>query len=128
MMSSARREEAVERIIVERVSAIIRTNDQALAADAMSAAVAGGFRIVEFTLTTPGAMALIARFAEYPDVLVGPGRVVERARSGAGGGRLCRARGWSRGAKRGRWSTNPFCAAEPWRSATFRSRPRPPAW
>ena len=49
-MSSTRREEAVERIIAERVSAIIRTNDQALAADAMSAAVAGGFRVIEFRL------------------------------------------------------------------------------
>ena len=36
-----------------KISAIIRTDDQKLAADAMSAAVDGGFRIVEFTLTTP---------------------------------------------------------------------------
>ena len=36
-----------------KISAIIRTDDQKLAADAMSAAVNGGFRIVEFNLTTP---------------------------------------------------------------------------
>ena len=60
-----------------RISAIIRTNDQQLAADAMSAAVAGGFRIVEFTLTTPGALELIAEFARGPEeLLVGAGTVM----------------------------------------------------
>ena len=42
-----------------RVTAIIRTQDQQLANDAMRAAVDGGFRLVEFTLTTPGAFDLI---------------------------------------------------------------------
>lgn len=87
-MSSTRRDEAVERIIAERVSAIIRTNDQTLAADAMSAAVAGGFRIVEFTLTIPGAIELIARFAKNPELLVGAGTVltVDQARAAVDAG------------------------------------------
>ena len=60
-----------------RISAIIRTGDQQLAADAMNAAVAGGFRIVEFTLTTPGALELIAGFARAPEeLLVGAGTVM----------------------------------------------------
>ena len=60
-----------------RISAIIRTDDQQLAADAMNAAVAGGFRIVEFTLTTPGALELIAGFARAPEeLLVGAGTVM----------------------------------------------------
>ena len=60
-----------------RISAIIRTDDQKLAADAMNAAVAGGFRIVEFTLTTPGALELIAEFAGKPEaLLVGAGTVM----------------------------------------------------
>ena len=60
-----------------RISAIIRTDDQQLAADAMRAAVAGGFRIVEFTLTTPGALELVAEFAGAPDeLLVGAGTVM----------------------------------------------------
>jgi Entner-Doudoroff aldolase len=87
-MSSTRRQQAVDRIIAQKVSAIIRTHDQALAADAMSAAVAGGVRIVEFTLTTPGAMELIARFAENPDLLVGAGTVltVDQARAAVDAG------------------------------------------
>ncbi len=60
-----------------RISAIIRTDDQQLAADAMRAAIAGGFRIVEFTLTTPGALELIAEFARAPEeLLVGAGTVM----------------------------------------------------
>ncbi|MBC8072812.1 MAG: bifunctional 4-hydroxy-2-oxoglutarate aldolase/2-dehydro-3-deoxy-phosphogluconate aldolase [Deltaproteobacteria bacterium] len=46
-----------------RTTAIIRTRDAALAASAMEAAVRGGVRIVEFTLTTPGALELITEFA-----------------------------------------------------------------
>ena len=60
----------------ERVSAIIRTDNQALAADAMRAALDGGFRLAEFTLTTPGALELIADCCKRPDVLVGAGTVM----------------------------------------------------
>lgn len=60
-----------------RISAIIRTDDQSLARDAMNAAVAGGFRMVEFTLTTPGALELVAEFAARGDLLVGAGTVLE---------------------------------------------------
>ena len=70
------REQARAKIQRERVSAIIRTNDQVLAAEAISAAVEGGIRIVEFTLTTPGAMELIARFSGDDRLLVGAGTVL----------------------------------------------------
>lgn len=60
-----------------RVSAIIRADDAGVAAEAMKAAVAGGFRVVEFTLTTPNALDLISEFAEQPDLLVGAGTVLE---------------------------------------------------
>ena len=67
----------LEELDRRRISAIIRTDDQQLAADAMSAAIAGGFRIVEFTLTTPGALELIAEFARVPEeLLVGAGTVM----------------------------------------------------
>ncbi|MEM9453975.1 MAG: bifunctional 4-hydroxy-2-oxoglutarate aldolase/2-dehydro-3-deoxy-phosphogluconate aldolase [Myxococcota bacterium] len=46
-----------------RITAILRTTDEALARDAMEAAVRGGMRLVEFTLTTPGALSLIAEFS-----------------------------------------------------------------
>ncbi len=60
----------------ERVSAIIRTNDRSLASDAMDAAVDGGFRIIEFTLTTPGALELIAEFSNRSTLIVGAGTVL----------------------------------------------------
>jgi Entner-Doudoroff aldolase len=42
----------------------------------MDAAIRGGFRVVEFTLTTPGALDHIASFSARPDVLVGAGTVL----------------------------------------------------
>lgn len=66
------------RTFIERacVSAIIRTENEALAERAMRAAVDGGFRVVEFTLTTPGALSLIERFAADKSLLVGAGTVM----------------------------------------------------
>jgi Entner-Doudoroff aldolase len=64
-----------------RVSAIIRTNDQALASDAMGAAVEGGFRVIEFTLTTPGALELIRTFSQRDDLLVGAGTVMSKTQA-----------------------------------------------
>ena len=81
-MSNHTRVAIVERICRERVSAIIRSEDQRMAQDAMQAAVDGGFKLVEFTLTTPGAFELIEQFARQPQLLVGAGTVlsVEQAR------------------------------------------------
>jgi 2-dehydro-3-deoxyphosphogluconate aldolase/(4S)-4-hydroxy-2-oxoglutarate aldolase len=42
----------------------------------MEAAVAGGFRMVEFTLTTPGALELIGEFSRREGLLVGAGTVL----------------------------------------------------
>ncbi len=67
----------------ERASAILRTDDQRRAASAMDAAVRGGFRVVEFTLTIPGALELIAEFARRPGVLVGAGTVLTTAQASA---------------------------------------------
>jgi 2-dehydro-3-deoxyphosphogluconate aldolase/(4S)-4-hydroxy-2-oxoglutarate aldolase len=76
------RDHTVSEILRRRVSAIIRTNDEQTARDAIAAAVAGGIRMVEFTLTTPGALKLVAEFAANPDLIVGAGTVltVEQAR------------------------------------------------
>ncbi|MBI1825459.1 MAG: bifunctional 4-hydroxy-2-oxoglutarate aldolase/2-dehydro-3-deoxy-phosphogluconate aldolase [Planctomycetes bacterium] len=61
-----------------KVSAIIRTNDQDLARGAMQAAYQGGFRMLEFTLTTPGTLDLIREFSQLHGVLVGAGTVMTR--------------------------------------------------
>lgn len=79
-----------------RTSAIVRTDDMQTAALAMDAAVRGGVRIVEFTLTTPGALELVAEFTQrtVPEIdgiarpIVGAGtvlRTVEVERAAAAG-------------------------------------------
>jgi len=60
----------------ERATAIVRAKDQGVARDAMAAAVRGGFRIVEFTLTVPGVLDLIEEFAAQPGLVVGAGTVL----------------------------------------------------
>jgi len=71
------KQQTLEKILHYRISAIVRTGDQHLAADAMDAAIAGGFRIIEFTLTTPGAFELISRFSSQHDgLVVGAGTVM----------------------------------------------------
>lgn len=61
----------------QRASAILRCADQTLAADAMAAAVRGGFTIVEFTLTIPGALELIADLSRGEGLVVGAGTVLD---------------------------------------------------
>lgn len=60
----------------ERATAILRCADRGVAREAMSAAVRGGFRILEFTLTIPGALDLIEEFAAKPGLVVGAGTVL----------------------------------------------------
>ncbi len=73
--------DTVAAILRQRVSAIIRTNEADGAPGATQAAVDGGFRMVEFTLTT-GALELVAEFSRRPDLLVRAGTVltVDQAR------------------------------------------------
>ena len=63
----------------ERATAILRTRDPDRVVPAMQAAVDGGFKVIEFTLNTPGALAAIRRFVDEPGVtLVGAGTVLTR--------------------------------------------------
>ncbi|HKA90065.1 MAG TPA: bifunctional 4-hydroxy-2-oxoglutarate aldolase/2-dehydro-3-deoxy-phosphogluconate aldolase [Haliangiales bacterium] len=63
-------------LAAERVLAIIRARDARTAADAMDAAVRGGFRVLEFTLDTPGALELVETFARRDGLTVGAGTVL----------------------------------------------------
>jgi 2-dehydro-3-deoxyphosphogluconate aldolase/(4S)-4-hydroxy-2-oxoglutarate aldolase len=71
-----------------RGSAILRTPNREAVVPAMEAAVAGGFRVVEFTLTTPGALDAIGRFADRAGLAVGAGTVLtkEDAQAAVGAG------------------------------------------
>ena len=66
----------VETLWRERASAILRTDDSSVARAAMNAAVEGGFRVIEFTLTIPDAYDLIREFSERTDLVVGAGTVL----------------------------------------------------
>lgn len=60
----------------QRASAILRTPIADAAAPAMRAAVAGGFKIVEFTMTIPQVLERIAEFSADGDLVVGAGTVL----------------------------------------------------
>lgn len=66
----------VELLGRERASAILRCNDAEVARRALDAAIAGGFRVVEVTLTTPRALELIADAASRPGIVAGAGTVL----------------------------------------------------
>ncbi len=59
-----------------RASAIVRTSHADNARKAMHAAIRGGFRICEFTLTVPDAFSLIREFSQIPGIIVGAGTVL----------------------------------------------------
>jgi Entner-Doudoroff aldolase len=59
-----------------KASAILRTSIVDAVAPAMEAAVRGGFRIVEFTLNTPGALGHIREFSRRNGLVVGAGTVL----------------------------------------------------
>ena len=67
----------VEQFGLEKASAILRTNDQEKAAQAMEAAIRGGFRIIEFTLTIPGVFELVQDFSRREGLVVGTGTVMD---------------------------------------------------
>ena len=70
------RAEILARMAEHRGSAILRTAHTEAVAPAMEAAVEGGFRVIEFTLNTPGALRHLERFAQRPELLVGAGTVL----------------------------------------------------
>ncbi len=66
----------VDLLAAERALAIVRAKDTRTAADAMAAAVRGGFRVLEFTLNTPGALELIETYSRRDGLTVGAGTVL----------------------------------------------------
>jgi 2-dehydro-3-deoxyphosphogluconate aldolase/(4S)-4-hydroxy-2-oxoglutarate aldolase len=69
-------DEFLDALWQERASVVLRTNQKEAAKNAMEAAVLGGFRIIEFTLTIPGALDLIKDFSWHSDLIVGAGSVL----------------------------------------------------
>lgn len=71
-----------------RCSAILRTTDATAVRPALDAAIAGGFRIVEVTMTTPDCLDHIEALAADPSLVVGAGTVltVEHAKAAMAAG------------------------------------------
>lgn len=67
----------VEQFRKIKASAILRTDNQEKAALAMEAAIRGGFTVVEFTLTIPGAYELVEEFSKREGLIVGTGTVMD---------------------------------------------------
>jgi len=66
----------VEQFGQAKASAILRTDDPDKAVKAMEAAIRGGFRIIEFTLTIPDVYNLVRDFSRREDLVVGTGTVM----------------------------------------------------
>ena len=62
-----------------KATAILRTDTQEKAALAMEAAIRGGFSIIEFTLTIPGAYDLVKDFSNREGLIVGTGTVMDES-------------------------------------------------
>ncbi len=73
------REHIKNNLLERKISAIIRTENQKVAEQAMQAAVDGGYKVVEFTLTTSGALNLITQFRKNNNLIVGAGTVMSSA-------------------------------------------------
>ena len=71
----------VQQFGLAKASAILRTNDQEKAAKAMQAAIRGGFKIIEFTLTIPGVFDLVKDFSQNSNLVVGTGTVMDVAQA-----------------------------------------------
>jgi 2-dehydro-3-deoxyphosphogluconate aldolase / (4S)-4-hydroxy-2-oxoglutarate aldolase len=82
------REAVLAALQQHRCSAILRTVDSQAVRPALDAAIAGGFHIVEITLTTPDCCEHIAALAERNDIIVGAGTVlgVEHAKEAMAAG------------------------------------------
>jgi 2-dehydro-3-deoxyphosphogluconate aldolase/(4S)-4-hydroxy-2-oxoglutarate aldolase len=81
--------EILERIKSEKVIALIRADGPGSLLDCARALSAGGLNVIELTMTTPGAMELVAELSrKLPEVLIGLGTVLdaETARAGVAAG------------------------------------------
>lgn len=62
MRSTENMESVLDRLAQHRACAVLRTPTAEAAPKAMNAAIDGGFKLVEFTLTTPGCLDCVSDF------------------------------------------------------------------
>jgi len=79
-----KRDEVVAALVAERVVPVLRYESAELTEKAVRCLVDVGFRCIEITLTTPGALALIRSLSQEKGLVVGAGTVLD-----AGAGEEC---------------------------------------
>ena len=78
-MEKTHMQKTLDRMLQERIVAVVRLDDPAACLDVAGALREGGISIVEITMTTPGALRVIRTMREaFPDLLVGAGSVLTR--------------------------------------------------
>ena len=65
----------VDKLLAEKMMTLVRCNTQAQGQEMADALVAAGVKVIEITLTTPGAFKIIEKLLKNKDLLVGAGTV-----------------------------------------------------
>ena len=89
MKSEESAAKCLEFMATHRATAVLRTPSKESAAGAMDAAIRGGFKLCEFTLTTPGCLDVLADFRAKYDGKVGQRNALRRGSDV--GGRVAQA-------------------------------------
>jgi len=76
MRTKADMDEVCKFITDWRATAVLRTPTEAAASKAMDAAIDAGFKVCEFTLTTPGCLDRVAEYTKKEGIMVGCGTVM----------------------------------------------------
>ena len=65
----------VDKVLAEKMMTLVRCNTQAQGQEMADALVDAGVKVIEITLTTPGALKIIEKLLKNKDLLVGAGTV-----------------------------------------------------
>lgn len=65
----------VDKLLTEKMMTLVRCNTQAQGQEMADALVDAGVKVIEITLTTPGALKIIEKLLKNKDLLVGAGTV-----------------------------------------------------
>ena len=65
----------VDKLLTEKMMTLVRCNTQAQGQEMADALVDAGVKVIEITLTTPGALKIIEKLLRNKDLLVGAGTV-----------------------------------------------------
>ena len=72
------KQEIINKILKEKVVAVVRLNSTTNSAEVIQAIIDGGIKIIEITLTTPGALELIEKFSSESNAVIGAGSILDK--------------------------------------------------